>query len=108
MVARYIENGRHLPLVEALPDERLVASPAENGLATGVCAPNSAPYYNRVKAYGRLDFAIGYQVTPQLSVSFNANNLTGAKYYSYFQNESFPHDIRSDDKFYGLSFNFKL
>lgn len=86
----------------------LVASPAENGLATGVCAPNSAPYYNRVKAYGRLDFAIGYQVTPQLSVSFNANNLTGSKYYSYFQNESFPHDIRSDDKFYGLSFNFKL
>jgi TonB-dependent receptor len=86
----------------------LVASPAENGLGTGVCSGDSAPYYNRVKAYGRLDFAIGYQVTPQLSVSFNANNLTGAKYYSYFQNTSFPHDIRSDDKFYGLSFNFKL
>lgn len=86
----------------------LLAPSAENGTAVAACTPGVAPTYNRVKAYGRLDFALGYQVSEQLSVSFNANNLTGSKYHSYFQNESFPHDIRSDDKFYGMSFNFKL
>ncbi len=85
-----------------------LVSPAENGMAVGACDPGVPPTYNRVKAYGRLDLALGYQFNEQLSVSFNANNLTGSKYHSYFQSESFPHDIRSDDKFYGVSFNFKL
>ncbi len=85
-----------------------LVSPAENGMAVGACDPGVPPTYNRVKAYGRLDLSLGYQINEQLSVNFNANNLTGAKYHSYFQTESFPHDIRSDDKFYGLSFNFKL
>lgn len=86
----------------------LLAPPSENGMTVAACDPGVPPTYNRVKAYGRLDLALGYQFNEQLSVSFNANNLTGSKYHSYFQNESFPHDIRSDDKFYGLSFNFKL
>jgi iron complex outermembrane recepter protein len=85
----------------------LLAPSVENGMAVAACDPGVAPTYNRVKDYGRLDFAIGYAFSEKFSMSFNANNITGSKYYSYFQNESFPHDIRSDDKFYGLSFNAK-
>lgn len=85
----------------------LLAPSTENNMPVAACDPGVPPTYNRVKDYGRLDFAIGYAFNEKLSVSFNANNLTGSKYYSYFQNESFPHDIRSDDKFYGVSFNAK-
>eukprot|EP01031_Cornospumella_fuschlensis_P011578 gene11578-14146_t len=79
----------------------LLAPPNENGMAVAACDPGVPPSYNRVKAYGRLDLSLGYQFNEHLSMNVNANNLTGSKYYSYFQNESFPHDIRSDDKFYG-------
>ncbi|MDT7838013.1 TonB-dependent receptor [Aquabacterium sp. OR-4] len=86
----------------------LLASQAEDGRSVASCGSGNAPTYNRVKAYGRVDFSLGYKISESLNVAFNANNLTGAKYYSYFQNESFPHDIRSDDKFYGVSFNAKF
>ncbi len=85
-----------------------LVSPAENGMPVAACNPGVAPTYNRVAAYGRLDLSLGYRFNKQWGVSFNVNNLTNSKYHSYFQNESFPHDIRSDDRIYGLSFNYKL
>lgn len=73
------------------------------------CGDPTAPAaFNEVKAYGRLDASIGYDVTPQLTVSVDANNLTGAKYYSYYNTTIFPHDIRSDDRFYGVSVRAKF
>jgi TonB-dependent receptor len=65
--------------------------------------PSKPAAFNKVKAYGRLDFSLGYDVSKWLTVSVDANNLTGAKYHSYFNTSAFPHDIRTDDRFYGVS-----
>lgn len=74
------------------------------GPTAGYCGNPQAPAaFNKVKAYGRVDFSLGYDISRQVTVSVDANNLTGAKYHSYFDTPVFPHDIRTDDKFYGLS-----
>jgi TonB-dependent receptor len=70
--------------------------------------PGAPPAFNFVKAYGRLDFSLGYDVTQNITVSIDGNNLTGAKYHSYFNTGIFPHDIRTDDKFYGVSVRARL
>lgn len=67
-----------------------------------------APIFNKVKAYGRMDFSLGYDFNEKLSVSLEANNLTGSDYYSYFNVTSFPHDIRVDDRAYSVNFRMKL
>ncbi|MGH6747567.1 TonB-dependent receptor domain-containing protein [Novosphingobium sp.] len=63
--------------------------------------------FNKVKSNGRLDFSIGYDVTPNITVTFDGVNVNGGKYYSYFDTPAFPHDIRIDDKFYGASIRLK-
>jgi TonB-dependent receptor len=73
------------------------------------CRNPAAPAaFNYVKAYGRFDFSLGYDVTKDITVSIDGNNLTGAKYHSYFDTGVFPHDIRTDDKFYGVSIRARL
>lgn len=69
--------------------------------------PKAPAAFNKVKPYGRLDATIGYDLTRTLTVSLDGNNLTGAKYHSYFETTIFPHDIRSDDRFYGVSVRAK-
>jgi TonB-dependent receptor len=69
--------------------------------------PSKPAAFNKVKAYGRLDFSLGYDISRELSVSVDGNNVTGAKYHSYFDTPAFPHDIRSDDRFYGVSVRAK-
>jgi TonB-dependent receptor len=69
----------------------------------GLVTPGDGAKFNTVKANGRLDFSIGYDVTENVTVSFDGINVNGGKYYSYFDTESFPHDIRLDDTFYGAS-----
>lgn len=59
--------------------------------------------FNRVKANGRLDFSVAYDITPNLTLSVDGVNVLGGKYYSYFDTQRFPHDIRVDDRFYGAS-----
>lgn len=70
-------------------------------------SPNFDSQFNKVKANGRLDFSIGYDVTPNITVTVDGVNVTGGKYYSYFDSPAFPHDIRIDDKFYGASIRVK-
>lgn len=64
---------------------------------------NFTNQFNKVRANGRLDFSVSYDVTPNLTVSVDGVNVLGGKYYSYFDTPRFPHDIRVDDKFYGAS-----
>ncbi len=73
-------------------------------LLGGMLAPvGSGPQFNGVRDNGRLDFSLGYDVTDYLTVSVDGTNLTSAKYYSYFGNESFPHDVRDDERTFGVS-----
>lgn len=59
--------------------------------------------FNRVRANGRLDFSVSYDITPNVTVSVDGVNVLGGRYYSYFDKTLFPHDVRLDDKFYGAS-----
>ncbi|TLY62999.1 MAG: TonB-dependent receptor, partial [Gammaproteobacteria bacterium] len=79
------------------------------GQTAGYCGnPQGPAAFNKVKAYGRVDFSLGYDISRQVTVGIDANNLTGAKYHSYFDTPVFPHDIRTDDKFYGVSIRARL
>ncbi len=70
-------------------------------------SPDYDSQFNKVKSNGRLDFSVGYDVTPNITVTVDGVNVNGGKYYSYFDSPAFPHDIRIDDKFYGASVRVK-
>ncbi|WP_129645328.1 TonB-dependent receptor [Peristeroidobacter agariperforans] len=73
-------------------------------LLGGLLAPVGAgAQFNGVRDNGRLDFSLGYDFTDYLTVSIDGTNLTQARYYSYFGNESFPHDVRDDERTFGVS-----
>jgi iron complex outermembrane receptor protein len=73
-------------------------------LLGGLLAPiGSGPQFNGVRDNGRLDFSLGYDITDYLTVSVDGTNLTSAKYYSYFGTEAFPHDVRDDERTFGVS-----
>lgn len=65
--------------------------------------PGGTPAFNKVDAYGRLDFSLGYAVNDNISVSLDATNITGSDYFSTFNRPNFPHDIRVDDTTVGLT-----
>lgn len=69
----------------------------------GLLVSGEGPKFNRVKANGRLDFSVSYDITPNLAVSVDGVNVLGSDYGSYYHTEAFPHDIRLDDTFYGMS-----
>ncbi|MDY6947081.1 MAG: TonB-dependent receptor [Pseudomonadota bacterium] len=73
-------------------------------LIGGALAPVGAgPVFNGVRDNGRLDFSLGYDVTDYLTLSVDGTNLTSAKYYSYFGTTAFPHDVRDDERTFGVS-----
>jgi iron complex outermembrane receptor protein len=72
-------------------------------LNTLLAPVGSGPQFNGVRDNGRLDFSLGYDITDYLTISVDGTNLTQAKYYSYFGNESFPHDVRDDERTFGVS-----
>lgn len=61
------------------------------------------PIFNSVRPNGRLDFSLGYDITPSVTVSVDGTNLTRATYNSYFGTTAFPHDVRDDERTYGMS-----
>lgn len=70
--------------------------------------PEAPPAFNVVKAYGRLDMSLGYEFSDNVTFSLEGTNLLGADYYSYFDTPRFPHDIRIDDRTYGVSVRVRL
>lgn len=75
---------------------------------TGMLVPGDGAKFNSVKANGRLDFSVSYDITPNLAISADGVNVLGSDYHSYFHTEAFPHDIRLDDTFYGASIRAKF
>ncbi|MGH8238248.1 MAG: TonB-dependent receptor, partial [Steroidobacteraceae bacterium] len=78
------------------------ARPVGSGEGT-VDAFGAGTWFNKVYANGRLDFSLGYDITPSVTVSVEGTNLTSENYYSYFQEKSLPHDVRDDERTYGMS-----
>ncbi len=57
---------------------------------------------NGVRANGRLDASIGYEISKGITLSLDGTNLTNAHYRSYYGDPAFPRDERFDDATYSL------
>src|SRR3546814_21151649 len=77
-----------------------------NGLSL---RPVSIPVgLNGIRAAGRLDFGLNYDVAPGITVSFAGTNITGQKTRNFESREDFVREVRNDDTTYslGVRFNF--
>lgn len=77
-----------------------------NGLSL---RPVSIPVgLNGIRAAGRLDFGLNYEVTPDITVSLAGTNVTGQKTRNFESREDFVREVRNDDTTYslGVRFNF--
>ena len=63
---------------------------------------NVQTFLNGVRASGRLDFSLNYDVTPHLTLTLDGTNVTRARYESYYGFPLNPHDIRFDDSNYSV------
>lgn len=61
-----------------------------------------------VRASGRLDFGVNYDLTPEITVSLAGTNVTGARTRSFESRPDFVRDVFNDDTTYslGVRFNF--
>ncbi|RZT10298.1 TonB-dependent receptor [Duganella sp. CF402] len=66
------------------------------------------PATNVVRPRNQLDLSVGYEINKQLSLQFNAWNLTHSAYESYSGYQQFARDIRYDPAVYSLGLRFKL
>jgi TonB-dependent receptor len=61
-----------------------------------------------VKAQTYVDLSIGYALTPNLTLNFDAINLTKERYESYLGDPIRPRDIRYTPTTYGLSLRYQM
>lgn len=61
-----------------------------------------------VKASTYVDLSVGYAITPNLTLNFDAINLTRERYESYLGDPIRPRDIRYNPTTYGLSLRFQM
>jgi outer membrane receptor protein involved in Fe transport len=61
-----------------------------------------------IRASGRLDFGVNYDLTPDITLSLAGTNVTGARTRSFESREDFVRDVFNDDTTYslGVRFNF--
>lgn len=61
-----------------------------------------------IRASGRLDFGVNYDLTPEITVNLAGTNITGARTRSFESREDFVRDVFNDDTTYslGVRFNF--
>lgn len=61
-----------------------------------------------IRASGRLDFGVNYDLTPEITVSLAGTNVTGARTRSFESRPDFVRDVFNDDTTYslGVRFNF--
>ena len=61
-----------------------------------------------VKEATYVDLSVGYALTPQLSLNFDAINLTKERYESYLGDPIRPRDIRYNPTTYGISLRYQM
>jgi TonB-dependent receptor len=61
-----------------------------------------------VRAAGRLDFSIGYDITEAVRVDLGGTNVLGSKYKSYMGASYFNRDYRYDDSIYTLGMRVRF
>jgi TonB-dependent receptor len=63
---------------------------------------------NTVRAATYVDFGLGYELTKQLTLQFDATNITKTKYRSFIGHPSRPRDIRYTPSSYSLGLRITL
>ena len=61
-----------------------------------------------VRAAGRLDFSIGYDITEAVRVDLGGTNVLGSRYRSYMGRSYFNRDYRYDDSIYTLGMRVRF
>jgi outer membrane receptor protein involved in Fe transport len=61
-----------------------------------------------VRAAGRLDFSIGYDITEAVRVDLGGTNVLGSRYRSYMGASYFNRDYRYDDSIYTLGMRVRF
>lgn len=75
-----------------------------NGLSL---RPVSIPVgLNGIRAGGRLDFGLNYDVTDAITINLAGTNINGQKTYSFESREDFVRDVRNDDTTYSIGVRF--
>jgi TonB-dependent receptor len=61
-----------------------------------------------IRASGRLDFGVNYDLTPEITINVAGTNITGAKTRAFESREDFVREVFNDDTTYslGVRFNF--
>ncbi len=80
----------------------------DNTTSVNLRPVNQGTFLNGVRAAGRLDFSIGYDVTPNITLTFDGTNVTRTPYRSFYGDVTNPHDIRFDDTTYAIGARFRL
>lgn len=66
------------------------------------------PWLNYVRPNGRLDFSLGYDVTPNLTFTVEGTNVLRSRYRSYINEDYFIRDVRTDDSIYAVGFRARF
>jgi iron complex outermembrane recepter protein len=66
------------------------------------------PAYNVIKSQSHLDLSMSYDVTRNITVTFDATNLTGARAYEYLGTPLLPQNVRLEDKTYSFGARAKF
>jgi len=61
---------------------------------------------NGIRAGGRLDFGLNYDITDAITINLAGTNITGQKTYSFETREDFVRDVRNDDTTYSIGVRF--
>lgn len=64
-----------------------------------------------IRATSRLDASLSYDISKQLTVSFDVSNLLAKpfeNYNNYEPNRTYPVDVRYEGRYYGLGLRFRL
>lgn len=80
----------------------------DNTTSVNLRPTTQSVFLNGVRASGRLDFSLNYDVTPHLTLTVDGTNITQAKYESFYYYGLNPHDIRFDDSTFSIGARFRF
>jgi TonB-dependent receptor len=80
----------------------------DNTTSVNLRPVDQGEFLDYVRAAGRLDFSLNYDVSPNLTLTADGTNITKTPYRSYYGNPLNPHDIRFDDTSYSLGVRFRF
>ncbi|HEY0682297.1 MAG TPA: TonB-dependent receptor [Steroidobacter sp.] len=69
---------------------------------------DNTAFLSYVRAAGRLDFSVGYDITEAVRVDLGGTNVLGSRYRSYMGESYFNRDYRYDDSIYTLGMRVRF